>query len=107
MNLFKTLTRRKLLLWVGSIIGVLLLVIATLAIYIGTRSDDWWRDQLTIALSQALEREVEIQGDFHLDLGRTITTEAASIRVSNPDWAETRDMLQMGSLLLELSLIHI
>jgi uncharacterized protein involved in outer membrane biogenesis len=107
MNLFRTLTRRKPLLWVGSIIGVLLLVIATLAIYISTRPDEWWRDQLTSTLSQALEREVEIQGDFRLDLGRTITTEAASIRISNPDWAETRDMLQMGSLLLEFDLLSV
>ena len=53
--------RNKPLLWIGSLIGLLLLVIATLAIYIGTRSDEWWRDQLIAALSQTLEREVVIR----------------------------------------------
>ncbi|MDH3948563.1 MAG: AsmA family protein, partial [Gammaproteobacteria bacterium] len=83
----------------------MLLVIAILAIYIGTRSDEWWRDQLTATLSQTLGRKVEILGDFRLDLGRTITTEAASVRISNPDWTESRDMLRLGSLLLEFDLM--
>ena len=67
MNLFKTLTRRKPLLWIGSLIGGLVLVVAVAAIYVGTRPDDWWRDQLTTALSQTLGRQVEIQA-FSLDL---------------------------------------
>jgi uncharacterized protein involved in outer membrane biogenesis len=107
MNLFRTLTHRKPLLWIGSLIGVLLLVIAILAIYIGTRSDEWWRDQLTTTLSQTLGREVAIDGDFRLDLGRIITTEAASVRISNPDWAESRDMLRLGSLRLEFDLLSV
>ena len=107
MNVIRTITHRKLLLWIVSIIGVLLLVIATLVIYIGTRSDAWWRDKLTATLSRTLEREVEIQGDFSLDLGRRITTEAASVRISNPDWSESRDMLRVGSLLLEFDLLSV
>ena len=107
MNSSRKLTRRKPLLWVGSIIGVLLLVIATLAIYIGTRSDEWWRDQLTTTLSQALGRTVEIQGDFRLNLGRRITTEVASLRISNPDWTDEKDMLRVGSLRLEFDLLSV
>ena len=88
--------RRKLWLWIGSIFGVLLLVIATLAFYIGTRSDEWWSDLLTATLSQTLGREVVIQGDFRLDLGRRITAEAASVSISNPDWSKSEDMLRLG-----------
>ena len=99
--------RSKLLLWIGSLIGVLLLLIATLAIYIGTRSDAWWRDMLTTKLSQTLEREVEIQGEFRLDLGRTVATEMAAVRISNPAWTESRDMLRLGSLLLEFDLLSV
>jgi uncharacterized protein involved in outer membrane biogenesis len=105
MNLITTLTRRKPLLWIGSLIGLLLLVIATLALYVGTRSDEWWRDLLTATLSQRLGREVEIQGAFRLDLGRRVTTEAASVRIGNPDWSESGDMLRLGSLLLEFDLL--
>ena len=107
MNVIKKITERKPLLWIVSIIGVLLLVIAMLVIYIGTRSDAWWRDKLTATLSRTLEREVEIQGDFSLGLGRRITTEAASVRISNPDWSESRDMLRLGSLLLEFDLLSV
>jgi len=99
--------RNKPLLWIGSLIGLLLLVIATLAIYIGTRSDEWWRDQLIAALSQTLERKVVIQGDFRLDLGRIITVEADSLRINNPDWTESRDMLRLGSLRLEFDLLSV
>ena len=88
-------------------IGVLLLVIATLAIYIGTRSDAWWRDLLTTQLSQTLGREVVIQGDFRLDLGRDITVEAESLRINNPEWGKSRDMLQLGSLQLEFDLLSV
>jgi len=86
---------------------VLLLVIATLAIYIGTRSDEWWRDLLTTTLSQTLGREVAIEGDFRLDLGRKITTEAASVRIRNPDWTKSEDMLRVGSLRLEFDLLSV
>ena len=97
--------RSKLLLWIGALIGVLLLLVAMLAIYIGTRSDAWWRDMLTDKLSQTLQREVEIQGEFRLDLGRTIAIEMASVRISNPAWSESEDMLRLGSLLLEFDLL--
>ena len=107
MKLIRTIMRNKPLLWIGSLIGLLLLVIATLAIYIGTRSDEWWRDQLIAALSQTLEREVVIQGDFRLDLGRIITVEAESLRINNPDWTESRDMLRLGSLRLEFDLLSV
>lgn len=105
MNLNKAITRRKILLWVGSLLGVILLVITVLAVYIGTRSNEWWRDQLTSILSQTLGRKVEIQGEFHLDLGRTITTEVTALRISNPAWSESKDMLQLGSLLLKFDLL--
>jgi len=99
--------RNKPLLWIGSLIGLLLLVIATLAIYIGTRSDEWWRDQLIAALSQTLEREVVIQGEFRLELGRDITVEAESLRINNPEWSKSRDMLRLGSLKLEFDLLSV
>jgi uncharacterized protein involved in outer membrane biogenesis len=99
--------RNKPLLWIGSLIGLLLLVIATLAIYIGTRSDEWWRDQLIAALSQTLEREVVIQGEFRLELGRDITVEAESLRIYNPEWSKSRDMLRLGSLKLEFDLLSV
>ena len=107
MNVFRTITRRKPLLWISSLFGVLLLVIATLAIYIGTRSDEWWSDLLTTTLSQTLGREVVIQGDFRLELGRVITTEAASVRIGNPDWSKFEDMLRLGSLRLEFDLFSV
>lgn len=107
MNLNKPVTHNKVLLWIGSLIGVLLLVIATLAIYIGTRSDAWWRDLLTTNLSQMLEREVAIQGEFRLELGRVITVEAESLRINNPEWSKSRDMLQLGSLRLEFDLLSV
>ena len=107
MNFISTLKRSKPLLWTGSVIGVVLLVVASLTIYIGTRSDEWWRDLLTAQLSKSLGREVEIQGKFRLDLGRIITTEAASVRISNPDWSKSKDMLQLGSLLLEFDLFSV
>lgn len=84
-----------------------MLLVAVVALYIGTRSDDWWRDQLTTTLTKTLGRELEIQGDFHLDLGRRIIVEAASVRLANPDWAESRDMLRLGSLLLEFDLLSV
>ncbi len=101
------LLRRKLLLWIGSLIGALLLVITTLAIYLDTRSDEWWRDLLTTKLSQTLGREVEIQGEFHLVPGRITTIEAASVRISNPDWTKSRDMLRLGSMLLKFDLLSV
>jgi uncharacterized protein involved in outer membrane biogenesis len=107
MKTMRTLLRSKLLLWIGIPIGILLLLIATLAIFLGTRSDAWWRDMLTTKLSQTLEREVEIQGEFRLDLGRTVTTEMAAVRISNPDWTESKDMLRLGSLLLEFDLLSV
>jgi uncharacterized protein involved in outer membrane biogenesis len=100
MNLSNKTSSTKLLLWFGSVIGILLVVIASLAIYISTRSDEWWSDILSTQLSQTLGREVEIQGKFHLDIGRTITIEVSSVRISNPAWSETPDMLRVGSLLL-------
>ena len=101
MNLSKKTIGRKLLLWFGTLIGVLLVVIAALAIYIGTRSDEWWSDIVSTQLSKSLGREVKIQGKFHLDIGRIITIEVSSLRISNPAWVESPDMLRLGSLLLE------
>ncbi len=88
-------------------IGLLFLLSVLLAIYIGTRSDEWWRDQVTNTLSESLGREVEIQGAFHLDLGRRLKIEMASVRISNPAWAESKDFLQLGSLLLEFDLFSV
>ena len=50
---------------------------------------------------------MEIQGAFRLDLGRRLTAEAASVRIANPEWAETRDMLRLGSLVLEFDLLSV
>jgi len=105
MDLLRTIKGKKLLLWLGALIGVLLLLITILALYIGTRSDEWWRNQLTTTLSQTLGRKVEIQGKFHLDLGRKVSIEIESMRISNPAWSESKDMLRLGSLLLEFDLL--
>jgi len=101
MNLSKKTFSTKLLLWFGLVIGILLLVIASLAIYVGTRSDEWWSDIVSSQLSKSTGREVEIQGKFHLDIGRIITIEVSSVRISNPAWSESPDMLRVGTLLLE------
>lgn len=93
------------MLWLSSVLGVVVVLVAVVALYIGTRSDDWWRDQLTSALTETLGREFEIQGGFHLGLGRRIVVEAESVRIANPDWTESRDMLRLGSLLLEFDLL--
>jgi len=101
MNLSKKKLSTRLLLWFGSVTGVLLVVIASLAIYLSTRSDEWWGELLTTQLSHTLGREVEIRGKFHLDIGRIITIEMSSVRISNPVWSESPDMLLVGTLLLE------
>jgi uncharacterized protein involved in outer membrane biogenesis len=98
---------RKPLLWLGTLLGVVVLVVAALAAYVVTRPDEWWRDQLTTTLSQALGRQVEIQGAFHLALGRRLTAEAESIRIANPDWAKSKDMLRVGTLVLECDLLSV
>jgi uncharacterized protein involved in outer membrane biogenesis len=85
----------------------LLLFVAIFALYIATRSHEWWQNQLTINLSQTLGRKVEIEGDFHMELGRIITTEATALRISNLAWSESKDMLQVGSLLLKFDLFSI
>jgi uncharacterized protein involved in outer membrane biogenesis len=97
----------KPLLWLGSILSVVILVVAALAVFVVTRSDEWWREQLTTTLSQTLGRQVEIQGAFHLALGRRLTAEAESFRIANPDWAKSDDMLRVGTLLLECDLLSV
>ncbi|MGD8576585.1 MAG: AsmA family protein, partial [Thiohalophilus sp.] len=101
MKSIRTLLRKKLMLWIGAAIGFLFFLSAILVIYIGTRSDEWWSETVSSQLSKSLERKVDIQGDFHLDFGRIISVEASSVRISNPAWRESPDMLRLGKLLLE------
>jgi uncharacterized protein involved in outer membrane biogenesis len=99
--------RSKPLLWLGSLLGIVLLVVTAVAVWVATRSDQWWRELLTTTLSETLGRRVEIQGAFQLDIGRRLTAEAKSIRIANPGWAENKDMLRVGTLLLECDLLSV
>ena len=83
------------------------LLIAGSVTYIGTRSDAWWCEQLTNGLSQALGRVVEIQGACKLKLGFNISSKMESVRISNPDWASSKDMLTLGVLELEFDLLSL
>lgn len=88
---------RSALKWTG--VGLLALVVAA-ALGLALFS----KQVAEFGLSQALGREVKIEGEFDLDLGKTLTIHAENIQVGNAKWSEIPHMLEVGALTAAIEL---
>jgi hypothetical protein len=90
---------RRIALWLASGF-LLLLVAAVLFLWFGNLGA--FKPQIERWVSEKTGRELVIEGRLDIDLGRETVVIAESIRFENADWADSRDMLEVGYLELRI-----
>ena len=88
--------------WFG--IGLLILV-AILALFIGTFDLNDYRELLAERASRAIGVAVTFDGPLNLDLSLQPRLFAEQIRIANPQWASRRYLLQAERVEIEISLL--
>jgi len=78
-----------------SFLGLLLLLLLLLPTILNT---SWAKEYVSIELSEALGRTVELSGEIALALGTNPTLEVASIAIENSPWASREKLLHIRGL---------
>ncbi|RYZ78327.1 MAG: hypothetical protein EOP04_29940, partial [Proteobacteria bacterium] len=70
----------KLILWIGTAVGFLLVLVAALLLFA--------KPLMELGASAITGRDVQIAGAFNIDYSGTLRLHASKLTVSNPDWSE-------------------
>ncbi|HEU4346100.1 MAG TPA: AsmA family protein [Candidatus Binatia bacterium] len=92
---------RRVLIWLGAILGLLLIVAV---IFIATF--DWSRAKgyISATVSKATGRQLTINGHLNVDLGWITRVSAGQIQFENAPWSKNPQMVEVGLVDLELDL---
>jgi hypothetical protein len=90
---------RRIALWLS---GSLLLLLVTASLWLWFGDLGVVKPQLERFVTEKIGREFAIEGRFQVDVGRETVIVAEGIRLENADWAESRQMLEVGALELRV-----
>lgn len=93
--------KRKLLLW---LLGAIVALVATAALYLGTSDLEAWRDVVARAASRTMDRELVISGEFAVDLGIVTKVHATELSLANTEWGSEPSMASIDRLDGEIKL---
>jgi AsmA-like protein len=78
--------------------------LGAVAVYLVNADLGRFKDQLTPLVSKSLGRELHIDGDLSLHLGRTVMLRAADVSIANSAWATGPHLVQAASVDAEVDL---
>jgi len=97
-----TKRKRRALIWVGSVFGVLAIVAIALVIFIATLDQNKAKKYISAAVNAATGRQLNINGDINLDLGWISRVSATDIQLANAGWSKHPQMAQVGLFDVEI-----
>jgi uncharacterized protein involved in outer membrane biogenesis len=87
------------------VIGVPLLLLAIVLLYLNFADLSGWRDTFATAVSDAIGRELKINGEFNPEIGFTTRVVASDITLANPTWSDDPHMVAVDQLAGEVDLL--
>ncbi len=88
-------------------IGVPLLLLAIVLLYLNFADLSGWRDTVAGLASDAIGRELKINGEFQPKIGFTTRVVATNITLANADWSNDPQMVSVDRLAGEINLLSI
>jgi uncharacterized protein involved in outer membrane biogenesis len=99
-----TTRKRRLLIWTGSIFGLLALIAIGLAFFIATLDQTKAKHYISSAVTKGTGRELSIDGDLRLDVGWISSISASEIRFQNAPWSKHPHMAEVGGFEIQVDL---
>ena len=96
--------RRKILIGVFSLVSLILILFITLFAYLQFADLNRYKPQLSQRLSQYLERQVVIDGDFDIKI-LPLSLSLSDAKIANAPWGSSPEMLRIHQLELQLGLM--
>ncbi|MGH7124310.1 MAG: AsmA family protein, partial [Stellaceae bacterium] len=95
----------KLLKWIGIVVVVLVVLVGGAAVVLPQFiSVDTYKDKLIAEVKSATGRDLKISGPVHLSVLPHLAIDAAQVSFSNAAGAQSKDMMTLGSLQVEVEL---
>ena len=86
------------------VFAAILAGLAGTMLYVANTDLGGFKGRVESIASEALGRELRIDGNFSLRVGSTVRIQAAGVSVENAAWADGKDLLEASHLALELTL---
>jgi uncharacterized protein involved in outer membrane biogenesis len=99
--------RRHVLRIAVALIGAIALLAIGLLLYVNFADLSGWRDTVARLASDAIGRELRIDGEFHPEIGFTTRVVATDISLANADWSGELQMVSVERLVGEIDLLSI
>ncbi len=96
--------KKRLILW---LLLFLLVPLAAFTTWLFTADLGVFEGPIERAVSAQLGREFAVDGDLHIDLGRTIDVSASQLRLANPAWATSPDLGTIKHLTARVDLMSL
>ncbi|WP_405229796.1 AsmA family protein [Lentisalinibacter sediminis] len=90
--------------WLAIALAAVVLIFAGALLYLASADLGGFKDRLTPLVSDALGRELRVDGDLSLRLGRTVRLRAADVSVANASWADGPYLLEAEEVAAEVGL---
>jgi hypothetical protein len=98
-----TKRKRRALIWLSSIFGIIAIAIAT-AIFFSTLDQNKAKNYISAGVSKATGRQLSINGDLKLDLGWISRVSASQIQFENAQWSKHPQMVEVGLFDVQIDL---
>ena len=85
-------------------LGLLLISAASLALFLATAGDGFYRWAAVQLLEGAIDRQVHVEGTFSLDLGLAPTLIVTEVSIENAPWAEKKEMARIKRVEVQIAL---
>jgi uncharacterized protein involved in outer membrane biogenesis len=99
--------RRSIFKIAALVIGVPLLLLAIILLYLNFADLSGWRDTVAELASDAIGRELKINGEFQPEIGFTTRVVATDVTLANADWSDDPQMVSVDRLAGEIDLLSI
>jgi len=96
--------KRKLLIF---IVAVPVLLVTIVLLYLNFADLSGWRDTVAGLASDAIGRELRINGEFEPEIGFTTRVVATNITLANPAWSDDPHMVSVDRLVGEIDLLSL
>ena len=97
--------RKKLIIIAAVVVGLPVLLLATVALYLSAADLGAYRPTVERVLTDALGQEVRIAGEFEPRIALTSTVVAGDVRLANPDGSTAPEMVAVDRLSVKLDLL--
>jgi len=88
----------------GLLILIVLAVVAV-AVFLSTFKLDMYREQIEVAATNAVGRQVRLSGPMSLSYWPSLAIQIDDVSIANPTWASRRDLLNAGSIDLSIAVM--